>query len=131
MSIKNLFYSSYWFNQPFILRGWEFNVWLMGFLLFTTAGIAVLLYRHYWANSFLKKVLGRLGSCFTTLGLLGLFWLALRQERVVFLGWRFWLLAWLILAAIWLLKIIRYGVYRVPQIKQEHQMRMNREKYLV
>jgi amino acid transporter len=130
MRFSNLFYSSYWFNQPLILRGTSFYIWLGFFLVLTVAGVGVLLYRHYGASSFLQKLLARLGSCFTTLGLVGLFWLWLRQERVLFLGWRFWLLAWLVVAAVWLGKIIYYGVKRLPQIKQEHQSRMMKEKYL-
>ncbi len=130
MSFHNLLYSSYWFNQPLILRGWEFNVWLGFLLLLTAAGVGVLLYKQYRANSFLKKALGRLSTCFITLGLLGLVWLWLRQERVNFLAWRFWLLAWMILALIWLVQIMRYIVQRVPKIKEEHMARQQREKYL-
>ena len=130
MSIKNLFYSSYWFNQPLILRGWELAVWLGSFLAIILVGLISLWLRHRLSGSPERNFYGKLSAAALTLGLWGLVWLLLRQERVYFLAWRFWLWLWLALSVLWAVHLIRYWFKRVPIIRQDHAARAAREKYL-
>ena len=130
MSIKNLLYWSYWFNQPYIARGWVLWVWLLSFLAFILAGLVLLLVRHFQADTTTRSVLKKFASCFLTMGIIALGWLFLRQERVLFLAWRFWLWFWFAIVVLWLAKILVYTIRRVPRIKVEHQARELKEKYL-
>lgn len=130
MSIRNLFYWSYWFQQPYIARDLVLWIWLVGFLGLVLAGLVVLFIKPYRLDNAEQRLLGRFSSCFLTMGILGLVWFFFRQERVVFLAWRFWLLIWFAVLLVWLVKNIRYAVKRLPQIKAEHATRAAQEKYL-
>jgi len=42
-----------------------------------------------------------------------------RQERVAFLAWRFWLLLWVVITLIWVFRLARYALKRIPEIQAE------------
>ena len=130
MDIRNLFYLSYWFDQPRILRGTAFSIWLWSFLGLVFFGLLALFIssRHNLLPQ--KKFFGRAASCFLGLGLSALIWLWLRQERVNFLAWRFWLLLWLAVFVVWVIKLARYALFRLPKIRQEQNAKAASEKYL-
>jgi len=61
---------------------------------------------------------------------LGLVWMFFRQERVMFLSLRFWLLLWVGVFVWWVLSIVKYVTKRVPEIKTEEERLARIEKYL-
>lgn len=130
MNIQNLFHLDYWFSQPFTARG--STLWLLvgGFLLFIVAGLICKILSQYQESKFKRLFLKRSGSLGITMGFLGLMWMFFRQERVAFLAWRFWLLLWVVITAIWAYCLARYSLKRIPEIKAEDERRANIEKYL-
>lgn len=130
MSIKNLFFWSYWFSQPYIARGWIFTAWLWAFLILVFIGLLALFISQYQKFTPQRKLWGRAAACFLTMGMVALGWLWLRQERIAFLAWRFWLLLWLVIFVVWVGKLAVYALRRMPVIKKEQAERMTREKYL-
>lgn len=130
MSIKNLFYWSYWFSQPYIARGGLAWVWFGGFMLLIFGGIALQVARQYQTDALKKEAARRWVNFLLTMGILGLIWMFFRQERIPVLAWRAWLLAWLAIAAIWKYKIVRYSLKRIPVIRAEQAAREQKEKYL-
>lgn len=130
MSLSNLFYWSYWFSQPRIARGEVLWFWVLFFLVLVLAGLILKIVRVYQEDTIIKNVLRKFGNIGLTMGLLGLLWLFFRQERIPFFAWRFWLLFWIFVLALWLPQTIRYAFKRLPEIKKEKWEREMREKYL-
>lgn len=94
-------------------------------------GIGVKIYKEtrdlekFQAN-FLDKVI----SYLITLGLLGIGLTWLRYERVQILSARFWLMAWLIIAAAWLYPIVKYRLKVVPEARKRSDEKKLMQKYL-
>lgn len=130
MGIGNLFYWTYWFNQPYIARGWVMWVWVGGFLGLVIAGIVLRILSQIKKDHLIQTVLQRFSNIGFTMGIFGLVWMFLRQQRVPFLAWRFWLLPWIAIFIWWMVKLIRYSVKRLPEIKKEKEERELKEKYL-
>jgi len=130
MSIKNLLYSSYWFSQPRLATHAVLWLWIGFFLVLVLACLVLLFLQRTQQDKALRLVFSRFSSCTLAMGIVGLIWFYFRQERVLILGWRFWLVLWVAIFGVWLFKIIRYTVKRIPQIKAENKERELREKYL-
>ena len=131
MSFTNLFRMDYWFGQPFSAHGVSFWIFAIFFLVLILGGIISRIICQYKKEKIDKVILKRFSTFGMTLGLFGIIWLFLRQEKVPFLAWRFWLMLWVIIAVWWLSKILEYIVRRVPQINQEKEERKKRDKYLI
>ena len=130
MSVLNLLHLDYWFSQPFTARG--STLWLLvgGFLLFIVAGLVFKILSQYQENKSKRLFLRRSGNLGITMGFLGLMWMFFRQERIAFLAWRFWLLLWVVITLIWVFRLARYALKRIPEIKAEEARRVALEKYL-
>jgi len=130
MSIKNLLYSSYWFSQPQIATRGVLWFWIGFFLVLILGGLVLLILQRTQPDKALRLVFTRFGNCALAMGIIGIIWFYFRQERVLILGWRFWLVLWGAVFAIWIFKVIRYAVKRIPQIRAENKDREAREQYL-
>ncbi len=130
MNIANLFHLDYWFSQPFVAAG--SSLWLLigGFLVLVLAGLVCKIVSLYKEEKFKKVILKRSSHLAMTMGFLGLVWMFFRQERVVFLSLRFWLLLWVAVFVWWTLLIVKYITKRVPEIKTEEERLARIEKYL-
>lgn len=130
MNITNLIKLDYWFSQPFTARG--LTLWLLVgvFLLLIVKGLVLKIVSQYKDDKFKKLFFKRFGSFDITMGFFGLMWMFFRQERVAFLAWRFWMLLWSIVAIIWIYRLARYVIKRIPEIKAEEEKRVSIEKYL-
>ena len=84
----------------------------------------------YSENKINKIVERRFSGFGCTMGLWGLVWMFFRQENIALLGWRFWLMLWLVIVLWWLARIMRYVVKRVPEIKKEKEEIEKLAKYL-
>ena len=131
MSVTNLLRMDYWFSQPFSAHGGVFWFFVFFFLVLILGGIISRIICQYKKEKTDKVILKRFSTFGMSLGLLGIIWIFFRQEKVVFLAWRFWLILWSVLAVWWLAKIFDYIVRRVPQIKAEKEERHKRNKYLI
>ncbi len=130
ISVKNLFYWSYWFGQPYIARGTVLKIWVGGFLLLVLAGLLLRIWRQYQQDSVRREIIRRFSNIGLALGMLGLLWMFLRQERVPFLAWRFWLWLWLLGFVGWLFSVVKYAVKRAPAIRKVKAAMEAKEKYL-
>jgi hypothetical protein len=130
MNIKNLFDYYYWFRQPYIAYGR--TLWLIVgiFLFFIVAGLVCRIIKQYVQNKAGKTILHRAGTFGITMGFLGLLWMFLRQERVPFLAWRFWLLILLAVSVWWAVRIVLFACRRAPKIQEENDRKKQMEKYL-
>lgn len=130
MHFKNLFDWSYWFNQPFTAQGWVKWAFVLVFLGLVLACIILKMVRLYSTEKWNKEIMRRVSNGVLAFGLVGLLWMFFRQERVAFLAWRFWLLLWLLWVVIWTIKLIMFAMKRVPQVREEENVRALRDKYL-
>lgn len=130
MNIQNIFYLSYWFEQPRIVSGWVLWFWVGCFLLLVLSGLILKLIRHTSTEGGIKEVLRRFGNIGLTMGFIGLFWLSLRQAGVPFLSFRFWLWFWAFGLMWWLYRVAWYMVKRIPAIRSERLQRELRARYL-
>ncbi len=130
MQLSNLLYTSYWFSQPYIARGATAWAWISIFLALVLIGIVAQIVRSTSVDQLKQEVLRKVSLLTLTFGLLGLIWFFLRQERIPFLAWRFWLLLWVLGFVWWAASTLRYILKRVPQIRSEHAERAKRDKYL-
>ena len=130
MSLRHLFFVSYWFSQPDSFSGRLLTGGLVCFLAFIILGVVLLVGRRRLALVPEQRLWGRWSALLITLGLIGLLWLSLRQERVTFLAWRFWMLLWIVALVWWGGRLLWYRFRRLPLIKEEHAARARKEKYL-
>lgn len=130
MSIKNLFFWSYWFKQPYLLHGGKLAAWVIIFLVVTLGGLVALFLKIQQSEQALRKFWARAAGCLLTMGITGLIWLFFRQEQVPFLAWRFWVAVWVIIFAVWFIPLLVYYFKRVPVIRAENAARAERERYL-
>ena len=130
MSIKNLLYWSYWFNQPSALKGTALVVWLVLFFALILAGIIALCIRAVQRGNAERKLFSRYGSLGIWMGLTGFIWLFFRQQEIIFLSSRFWLVLWATVFVWWLIKLLRYTLVRLPAVRREHLARAARDPYL-
>lgn len=130
MSYQNLLKIDYWFSQPFMAHDFAFWATLLLFLGLIIGGVVLLLIKSFNNDRTNKIIFNKLDNFGVSLGLLGLMWLFFRQQRVSFLAWRFWLLFWFLIAVWWLIKILKYAIKRLPQIKQEKLEKQRFNKYL-
>jgi hypothetical protein len=103
MSIKNFFLWSYWFSMPLLARGGVYYLWFGFFGAVLLAGIVLFFLRYHEKDSLQQEVFKRFGMIGVVMGLYGLIWLFFRQERIPFFAWRFWLIPWVPLMALWAL----------------------------
>ena len=113
MSWQNLFHLDYWFSQPFTARGLSLQLLVGGFLLLIVGGLLFKILSQYQAEKAKKNIFSRFGSFGLVMGFLGLIWMFFRQERAAFLAWRFWLLLWLVGAAMWVYRLVWYYFKRI------------------
>ena len=130
MNFSNLFKMDYWFSQPYSAYGFTFWAFVIFFLVLILLGIVLYILLSSKKDRTGRLVMKRTGNFGMTMGLLGLLWMFFRQESVVFLAWRFWLLLWVLMAVWWLARILEYIVKRIPQIKKEKEARHKMQKYL-
>lgn len=130
MSVNNLLFLNYWFSQPYIARGAVMWLWAAIFLGLTFFGLICKIIQQNKISQLDKKLWARFANTFLTTGILGLFWMFMRQERIAFLAWRFWLFP-LGLGFVWyFVKAVIYAIKRVPAARQENSQRETLNKYL-
>jgi hypothetical protein len=130
LNIGNLWHMEYWFKQPDVAFGWTMWALVFSFLALFLFGLIAKIWRTYQGDKFNKEILRRLGNLGLTMGLLGLLWMFFRQEHVLLLAWRIWLLVLAMIFFWWLSKILRYFLKRVPELRAAEAGKEMREKYL-
>lgn len=130
MKFTNLFYSSYWLNQPVIATKSVYFVWLIGLLVVFAGGLAALIAASFTKTNLNKTILKKFGDLFTNMGIAGLFFFFCRQQSVPLFGLRIWFLIWAVVFAVWLGFVLKYLLKRVPAIKTEQEEKAKKEKYL-
>ncbi|MFH1292360.1 MAG: hypothetical protein ABIH87_04170 [bacterium] len=130
MAFKNLFYINYWFAQPFSVHGLTFWLFICIFLFLIAVGLVLRIWAQYVQDRSIKLIFRRFASFGMTMGLFGIIWTFFRQERVIFLAWRFWMLVWLLVSVWWMIDILKYVLKRLPVIKKEKQEKEQMGKYL-
>ncbi len=130
-ALKPLLSLSFWFSS--------FPGPLTGIFFWAVVGVAagslvlgvVLRLGSSWAGDFsVRRLLRRLAVCFITVG--ALVWLSFffTQTSTPMLGSRFWFLAWLVLALVWLGYIVRYAVVVAPKERAARAAELAQAKYL-
>lgn len=130
MSLRNFLYGSYWFLQPDPAKGRVIAFYVVILLVLVLAGIVAMIVRQREKIKSVRLLYQRVGAFGFTMGLSGLLLFWFRQKEVFFLGWRLWYALWLVIALIWLYRLLHYAFKRIPVIKAEHEERALKEKYL-
>lgn len=130
MHFANFLYSTYWFNQPDPADGRILWLWLVILVGLTAFGVAALFFGRKSSDRALALFSRRLSNCLIWLGVVGLLFFLLRQERVAFLGWRVWFLLWSVGAIIWASRLTLFWIKRVPAIRAEQEERAAREEFM-
>src|SRR3989339_1375001 len=102
IQFSNLLHMDYWFKQPDAASGFTMWFLVLSFLALTLAGLVLRTWRYYHQEKFTREIMRRLSNLGFTIGLLGLLWMFFRQESVLFLAWRFWLLFLALIFVWWL-----------------------------
>lgn len=95
--------------------------------------MAIILKIIQWVKKLEKyqdKMLEKLISFFTGLGIIGLIITWTRYERVLVFSSRYWLLVWLAVAIIWLYPIMKYWIKIMPEAKKHSEEKKAFQKYL-
>ncbi len=130
MSFTNILHWSYWFTAPYPTYHGVRAVWITGFAAVLCIGFVALIIRSVLHDATIKVVLARTASLGITMGLIGFLLFSFRQEGIALFSWRIWPLLWLVGVLYWGVKIARYTLRRVPEIKAENKAREIRERYL-
>ena len=130
MSLKNLFYYTYWFKVPVIATRSVFWVMLSVLLGLLALGLVAIGARGYLEKKGLGNFSRKVSSFGISMGISGLVLFFFRQQSAPVLGWRIWFLVWGVSLIIWAAVILQYYFKRVPAIKAEQSARQEKEKYL-
>ncbi len=128
----NLFSLSYWFNP---LPGPWVAIYLKlisaFFVLLVVVGlIAWQLSKRDKDDKLTAKLWLKIEYFSLTLGIVGLLLLLIRQQNIYFLSMPFWFLLLIVVALIWLYKIIKYVLREMPERRKELEEKKIKEKYL-
>ncbi|MBI5729279.1 MAG: hypothetical protein HY983_03525 [Candidatus Magasanikbacteria bacterium] len=130
MHFANLLYSTYWFGQPDPAEGRVILAWLVVLVGLIVLGAAAIMVGRESADRAVALFARRFSNCALWLGIVGLLFFLLRQERVAFLGWRVWFLLWLLVGGVWAGRLAYFWFKRVPAIRAEQKNRVEREEFL-
>lgn len=130
MRFANLLYSAYWFSQPDPAVGRILWLWLIALAGLTALGVVCLFAWRRLTDHAVALFVRRLGNCLIWLGIVGLLFFLLRQERVAFLGWRVWFMLWAASGAAWVARLAFFWFKRVPALHAEEKSRAAREEFL-
>lgn len=101
------------------------------FAVFIVIAIAVkILERVKKLEKYQNKILEKLCSFFSGLGIIGLLITWARYERVLIFSSRYWLLVWLAILIVWLYPIIKYWIKVMPEAKKQSEQKKAFQKYL-
>lgn len=81
-------------------------------------------------DQYIAKLFSKYVSLLVTMGLIGVVLVWFRYETAAIFSARFWLVLWVILFAIWLVKIVKYQYTVIPQAKEKSEQRKIFNKYL-
>ena len=130
-------YLKYFFNprhlfslRPPLMQNRAVLILLITFGVFIVAGIACNVLTKSNKNYLTAKGFKKLANLFLTTGSLGLVYLFFAWQGVTLLSARFWLLILLIVAAVWLIFILKYLMIQVPKKRQEINKKREFEKYI-
>ena len=122
---------AYWFQpRPGILDpGYRYSLMAFFGCIVVLAVLFYLLRKRLQYKAYRTLYL-KLGRLCLTFGLVGFAWLFFRDERIIYLGMRFWFLILLISMAVWLVFILRHYFIDVPKRKKELDEKKEFDKYL-
>jgi len=130
MNLINLFSLSYWFSQPEPALGLVKWLLVLSFLSLVLVGLILRILLINKKDKIIKEIYRRLSNVGFTVGIFGLLWMFFRQENVLFLAWRFWIIVIGLIFILSLIKVCNYIFKRVPEIKAENIKRLEKQKYL-
>lgn len=120
----------FWFTQPAtILSRADF---VFGYLFLAVLLLAIILgvWARFIPHEVVKKLVKKFFLLTLNLGLVGLFWLAVRFENIPILAERFWAGLILILGLVWLLFIVKYLIFDFRPEKLAYEKEQVKNKYI-
>lgn len=122
---------TFWFQvRPPVMSLVAAGIFALGFLILLVIGIICMRRGSKNDNRYRAHGEQKLGSWFITWAVVGMVWVFMAYERINFFGSRFWTLVMIIVAAVWLVFIIRYWKKVVPSMEMLRRERAEFEKYL-
>ncbi|MFA6305098.1 MAG: hypothetical protein WCV73_04545 [Patescibacteria group bacterium] len=122
---------SFWFDV-YPLPFYQVAYWLFGglFIACLVFGIFALVRSQKLGNKLVIKVWSKLGNFGLSFGIVGLILLFFKQQRLPYLGMRFFLGLWLLVCLVWLGFILKYLLVDLPKLKAEKKYKDELLKYI-
>jgi len=116
--------------RPYTTDG-TIKIMAIFFAMFLVAAVIIKIVQQVKKlEKYQDKMLEKLISFFTGLGVIGLLITWTRYERVLVFSSRYWLLVWLAAAIIWLYPIMKYWIKIMPEAKKRSEEKKAFQKYL-
>ena len=127
-----LFELSFWFDaRPLPFNQASYYIIGAIFLLGIALGIISQYFKKKYQNDYLiVKIWQKLLSFGYSFAIVGFLLTFLKQQRIIYLGMRIWLVLWLLASLIWLFFILKYILVEVPGIKKKKQEKAELNKYI-
>lgn len=107
------------------------KIMLAFFLILAIVAIGIKIWEVYKKPSgYLKKLGDKYISLLGWMSGFGLVMVLAKNERAPLISARFWLIVWALVAAWWLISIIRYQLKIVPEAKKQIEQKKQFMKYL-
>lgn len=129
--MNQLLSTSFWFDVrplPFAtLYLWIFIGILAAAIIF---GFACVYIRAKKSGPLAWKVWSKLVHWAFSFGLVGLILVFFKEERIIYLGMRVWLILWGLISLLWLGFVLKFILVETPKIKEEKRRKEEIKKYL-
>lgn len=131
-SILHIFTLSYWFSGPSVASSLTRVFWIIFPLACITLGIVLKItkQKNITSFNFKKRVSYRLSNTIICFGVLMLLWFMLRQQQVIFWGYRFWILVIISVTTWYISVLVRKMKKRIPDMELQYTKQKNFYAYL-
>ena len=121
---------NFWFNVPSLRL--QTGDLVLGYIFagITILGISIWIVRMFVRHDIARKLLRKVFYLLFTIGLLGLFWFALRHENTPIFSTRYWVGLVFLAGLIWLGFAIKYFAFNFKRERREYDEEKLKKKYL-
>ena len=129
--MNQLLSASFWFDvRPLPFARVPLWIALGLFVAAVIFAIACVIIRNKKTGPLAWKVWSKLLHWAFSFGLVGLLLTFFKEERIVYLGMRLWMILWAAICLVWLGFVLKFVLVETPKIKEEKRKQEEIKKYL-
>lgn len=120
----------FWFSQPaesLIIQD-KYLLWL--FAVITVLGLILIGVSRFARNAAVAKLISKFSSASLWMGIVGLFWFALRYENTPIFADRYWAAMVIGIYVIWIIFIVKYLFTKFGSEKREYEKAQLNSRYI-